>query len=92
MATAATVNTYVDAANTAMDTEDWNTALRKLLQAKAALSGLPDSKQGNEELRWDRSAIDGLINQVKDQQGATAAAGITGGVQRARVRYARATD
>lgn len=72
MATAAEINTKVNEAVTAIEAGNWSTALSKLLAAQALLAGKADSRTLtlNTELRWDRNAIDRLILQVRQQQGA----------------------
>lgn len=79
MATATTVNNYVDAAITAIEAEDWATAYRKLLAAKAALSSRVDVPSGDTPLQWHPSAIDQLIRDVRGQLNA----GV--GIQRSKV-------
>jgi len=66
--TASSVNSYVEAAITAIEASDWATARRKLLAAKAALVALPDAAKSGETLEWDRGAIDELIRQVNDEE------------------------
>lgn len=61
---ASSVNSYVEAAITAIEASDWTTARTKLLQAKAALVALPDSAKSGETLEWDRGSIDELIRDV----------------------------
>lgn len=84
--TAATVTAKMDLAITAMGDADWGSALSYLLQAKAALSALPDADHGSARLKWDRAGIDALIREVKQQRG-------TGtGVQTQKYKYVEATD
>lgn len=90
MATAVDVNTYVDAAITAIDGGDWSTAHTKLLAAKAALVGLPDASEESASLRWDRNAIDELIEQVKRQiEPQTTTTGFGGRMQMTKLKYTR---
>lgn len=84
MATVAQLNGYVDAAIAAMDSGDWVTAESKLLLAKAVLVGLPDTVGKSTELSWDRSAIDGLLVDVKQKRGAALG---RGGIQRKGIKY-----
>lgn len=87
MATAADVNTYVDAAIIAIGQADWATAATKLRQAWAALVGIPDSElKDDTSLRYDRSAIKDLIRDVGRQQGTTL------GLQHTEITYARAEE
>ena len=87
MATAADVNTYVDAAIVAIGQADWATAATKLRQAWAALVGIPDSTlKDDTEMRYDRSAIRELILDVGRQQGTSL------GMQQTKITYARPTD
>lgn len=80
------INTYVAAAVTAIDAGSYATARNKLMAAKALLIALPDSSKGSEQLRWDRNAIDELIQQCK------ALASATTGIQRTYVEYIQPTE
>lgn len=84
MATVATINTKVTDAVTAIEAEDWSTALVKLMAAKALLATLPSrtAKEGI-ELEYDAAAIDSLIAQVNRQRGSGA------GLQSTAIEYAR---
>jgi|ETNmetMinimDraft_25_1059894.scaffolds.fasta_scaffold382286_1 hypothetical protein len=65
MSTAATVNSYVDAAVTAIAASDWATAETNLLAASAALVAVPDARTGSAEYRYDRAHIDRLLSTVR---------------------------
>lgn len=61
---ASDVTAAVSAAVTAMGTSDWDTALGKLLQAKAYLIAIPDRTDSDgAQLQYDRAAIDSLIRE-----------------------------
>ena len=81
----ATLNTYRDAAVTALAAGQYATALTNLRAAKALLATMPDTRKGEESMTWDREGIDRLIADC--QRGQAAAAG----VQRARTTYTRPT-
>ncbi len=70
-------------ARTAMSNGDWGTAIAKLISARAALMGIPDSEFGGTKFRQDRvQDLDKLL-AVCERQGAavTAAAAETGGIR-----------
>lgn len=89
MASAASVNTLMDAAVAALEAGDYATALTKLMAAKASLAAIPDSSKAGESLNYDRGSIDELIRQVRQQQ--TAASVSANGISTARVTYTRAS-
>lgn len=72
MATAAQIDTYADEAIAAYAEGDFDTALQKLTAARMALSVKPDSRHESSELRWDRTAINNAIEDVKRAQRAAA--------------------
>lgn len=93
MSTITTINEKVAAAVTAIEAGEFSTALTKLRAAKALLSAVPNSRQGDLELEWDRRAIDSLIEDVESQLATTDTGvdpnGLGGGVQRTTVTYVR---
>lgn len=87
------VNTYVAAAIDAIEAEDFQTALRKLQAAKAALIALPDTSHRNASLNWNRDAIDSLILECRCEiRAADFAANATGGMLRTKVKYKDPVD
>ena len=82
---AALINTKVDEAIAAHEAGDTATSLAKLRSAKMLLSGIPDGKHEDQELKWDRNAIDSMIGDLKRQQGAKA------GIRCAPIRYVNPT-
>lgn len=78
MATVADLNTYMDAATAYIAAEDWASALPKLLAAKACLAGLPDGGAGSTYMRWDRNAIDQLIDDVRSSAASASASSASG--------------
>lgn len=73
---ASALNSYMDAAVTALAAGDYATALNQVLAAQGILSVLPDLTRssgtdgGTQAAKWDRTAIDGLIKRIRQQQGA----------------------
>lgn len=65
--TVTSINTKAAEAVDAIEDGDYATALRKLRAVKALLITLPDGKQADQELKWDRVAIDSLIKDCERQ-------------------------
>lgn len=87
---AAEVNTTIDAAVVAIEAENYDTALTKLLAAKALLIAIPDSGRQGMDLKYDREAVDSLIATVKELKAqASRASDIPDGIQRTKVEYVR---
>lgn len=60
----ATINTKVAEAVTAIEAGDYTTAQTKLESATILLAALPDQEQDGTSLRWDRSAIQRMLEVV----------------------------
>ncbi len=58
------VDTYLTAANAAIDDLDWVTAERKLIQAKVEMEGIPDSRVGDVDFRLRQSKLENLLEYV----------------------------
>lgn len=87
MATVAQLNTYMDAAIAAIDAEDWATAERKLMSAKAIVSTIPNASAVGYGQTWNASAIDSLISDVRAKQSATSGStGTRGGYRRSDIK------
>ncbi|TXH54845.1 MAG: hypothetical protein E6Q97_10030 [Desulfurellales bacterium] len=88
------INEKVDAAVAAIESGNWSTAITKLMAAKALLAAKSDTRSGsNFELRWDRNAIDGLIEDCRKQQSSASGVGGSGGaLQFQKVRIVRDPD
>lgn len=83
---AATIQTKMDLAVTAIGNDDWATAMPLLRQCHALMSALPDSKFGETELEWDRESIAALIQDGQKQESAST------GIQVQKRTYVNATD
>lgn len=59
------IETLDAAIRTAIDSEDWATALSKALQLKSSLLITPDVDQGSVSMKWDRSSVDTLIKDMR---------------------------
>lgn len=95
MATVTQLNTYMDAATSAIASGDWSTAETQLMAAWSCLLALPDAGQGNMNTRWDRASIQKLLDDVRDKitPSATDVSGsMGGGIQRTRVNYVGASS
>lgn len=94
MATVAQLNTYMDSATALIAAESWSAALTQLFAAKACLSGLADGGAGSTYMRWDRNAIDSLIDEIKAKAdasiGSSSTTGLGGGIQFSNVKYVQA--
>jgi muramidase (phage lysozyme) len=77
--TASELNTLVDAASELIGEGNWSSALTKLTQAWAGLVGMPDTKHGEAELRWDRAGIKALMEECRRNLGASRRSGNNGG-------------
>lgn len=86
--TADAVNEKVEAAISAIETADYATAETKLLAAQALLSVIPDTNKASLGIRYDRTAIAGLLDRVRTLRRAYA----TPGIRRTKITYARAED
>ena len=58
------INTLVDAAVVFMAAGNWAAARAKLIAASAGIATRPDTRHGEAELKYDRRAINELIEQV----------------------------
>ncbi len=58
------INTLVDAAVTFMSDGNWAAARAKLIAASAGIATRPDTRHGEAELKYDRRAVNELIEQV----------------------------
>lgn len=67
MATATDLTTYLDAARSAIDDGDHETARRKIALAKTVLAELPDGNDQGTGVRWANS-IAALESAVRDMQ------------------------
>jgi len=70
--TPATVEAYLETANTALDGDDYAAARKAVIQARIAIARLPDTEKGGVGIEWDRrcadilDAIDALQNGAGD--------------------------
>lgn len=62
--TASTVNGYVEEAIVLMAAGSYAEAKIKLLAAQAGLSIIPDGRQGESEMKFDRRAIQELLTNI----------------------------
>ena len=67
MATVAEINVFIAAATTAIVAGDFATALTQVLAAEIAISGTPDVRHGEEEIRW-RSSIEAARRAIEAQR------------------------
>lgn len=88
MASVADLNTFIDAGIAALDAGDAAGAVRQFIKAKAVLITLPDSEQGPEQVRFDKTAIDQLIADARREENRDLAAP---GLSRQKVTYVRPT-
>ena len=87
MATASEINTKADEAVALIEAGDYAGARSKLLAVKAILATRPDSAKADASLRWDRGAIDSLLDDLRDL--ARAATVASTGIVRSAVKYVR---
>jgi hypothetical protein len=85
----ADINSKISEAVAAQEAGDYATALTKLRSAKMLLAGISDQRDamGN-EMKWDRAAIDKMIEDLQAQQSATLAPG-RGAIRRTKIVYKR---
>lgn len=89
-ATPTEVKTLCAAAAAAIESADWSTAERKLMAAKAILSGLPNTGAAGATIQYERQSIDSLLAMVRQNQ---AMDGINqSGMQRVPITYHRRRD
>lgn len=86
---ASTVNTLIDAGNTALAAGNHATAILKFRQALAVLSSMPDSRKDNTEMEWDRSSLRQLILDLEKEK--TASSISTNGLSTSKQNYINPT-
>ena len=87
--TKADVDSRMESAETALLAGDPTTALRYAIAAQGLLSVLPDSKKGDEEIKWPLGRIDAFIANVRRYQTDVAIATNEHGVRTSKITYAR---
>ncbi len=90
MPTAASIDSKVSEAVTAIESGDWDTAMTKLIAAEALLAVKPDTRNGRTEIEYSEQRIRNLMVTVRRQQNAAKFA--AGGIQRTNVKYAAPAD
>jgi len=85
MPTVTQLNTYVDAAATAIAAGDYTTALPNIEAALVIMSGLPDVTTAGTVTQFDRKAL------KTAQKMCLQSANTTRGIQRSRVKYTNPT-
>lgn len=85
--TVAQLQTHLEAARTAITSQDYTTAWREAMAAQAVLAGLADGRHGEAEVTW-RETITNLLREIKAAR-AVAASETAGGLVRTPVTYTR---
>lgn len=92
MATIAQLQTYVDAAATAITAAEYDTAIRNATAGLAILGGIPTGQDAGAQIALDnaRLALDDMITQARLlKASAVRATARTGGIQRSKIRWKR---
>lgn len=89
MANLSDLQSRIDSAVTALDGEDWASALKHANAALLIMAGIPDSTfDGNDQIRFDRMGANEILKSIKKQANAGMAAD-AGGFGQADVEYQR---
>jgi hypothetical protein len=81
------VNTAMTAAQSALDSADYATALDSAIAAQGYLAALPDSEDSVRSMAWDSKKIQGFIDNVRTRRDEALAT--SGGIQRTKIVHGR---
>ena len=84
------VNTAMTAAQSALASGDYATALDSAIAAQGYLAALPDSEQGDTSLKWDSAKIHHFIANLQARQRESQAASY--GIQRTKIERKQVSD
>ena len=62
------VNQLANQAEVELELSNWSGARLYLLRAMPLIGGIPDSEVAREKLRFDRAALQSLIDQIADEE------------------------
>ena len=89
MASLVEINVLLDAAVVAIEASNWVLARTKLMAASVLIAGRPDNQKDGLQLRYERSSIQNMIDQVNKMIASEPATG--GGLGQTPVTYIRPT-
>lgn len=88
---AAQINTLVANGNSAIDSEDWASAEKYFMQAKALVASSPDLGKDADSIRWRGMELDKLIDLCRSKQAASSNSSSLG-IRRQKIKYVRTSS